>query len=253
MGYINLINNISNWPLYFKYKLGFDTPDPLGFCARNNIIFESPKRLYSEFKEIFLENVYIIGQQRKITKTDPVIIDIGANVGLFSIFAISKYPQCHVYSYEPIQSNFKQLLRNSELNKDKDFNCFNIAVCGRAGTIKIYRDRDEQFTTTASIFKNNESNKDFEVVKCITLADIIDENNIQKCDFLKMDCEGAEYEILYNTPKQYLDKVDQIALEVHQGENEGENLQSLRSFLKNMQFGLVQIKNWPHMLWAFHV
>lgn len=58
--YLNLIKNISNWPLHFKVKFGISDDDPLLFIARNNIKFEVPKRLHHEFKEIFMENAYFI-------------------------------------------------------------------------------------------------------------------------------------------------------------------------------------------------
>lgn len=87
--YLNLIKNISNWPLRFKVKFGISDDDPLLFIARNNIKFEVPKRLHHEFKEIFMENAYFIGQKKPL-KTNPIIIDIGANVGFFYDVCIIK-------------------------------------------------------------------------------------------------------------------------------------------------------------------
>lgn len=251
MRYLNLIKNISNWPLHIKYKFGLKTSDPITFTAKNNIRFEVPKRLYHEFKEIFFENAYTVGQQKKITKTNPTIIDIGANVGFFSIFAISKFPNCSIYSYEPIESNFKQLSRNRKLNRDKNFKCFNLAVGGHKETIKINFDINDQFTTSATIMNRNNDNLTSIEVPCLRLRDIFDENDIEKCDFLKLDCEGAEYDVLYNTPATYMARIDQMAIEVHQGKNEGENLESLRNFLNRNNFNLFQFDDKPHMLWAY--
>lgn len=177
MRYLNLAENISSWPLHLRYKFGFKTSDPLVFTAKNDIRFEVPKRLYHEFKEIFFENAYIVGQQQKITRKKPTIIDVGANVGFFSIFAISKFPDCNIYSYEPVESNFKQLSRNKNMNNDKNFKCFNLAVCGHKGTIKINFDINDEFTTSATISSFCSENKGGQEVGCLRLADIFNDNN----------------------------------------------------------------------------
>ncbi|MDP2757377.1 MAG: FkbM family methyltransferase [Desulfurivibrionaceae bacterium] len=253
MRYLNFIENISNWPLHLKYKFGLKTPDPLVFRANNDVTFEVPKRLYHEFKEIFFENAYTIGQQIKIKRDTPTIIDIGANVGFFSIYAISKFPNANIYSYEPIDSNFKQLSRNQDLNCDKSFKCFNLAVCGHRGTIGINFDINDEFTTSATAINYNKNSQIFTEFPCLSIGDIFDENNIEKCDFLKLDCEGSEYSILYNTNTEYLSRIDQMAIEVHQGKNEGENLESLRYFLTSNNFNLFQFDDKPHMLWAYRL
>lgn len=66
-----------------------------------------------------------------------------------------------------------------------------------------------------------------------------------------MDCEGAEYDILYNTSEEVLNKIDQMAIEVHTGKDEKENLSSLKEFLLNSNYKLFQFIDKPHMLWAY--
>jgi FkbM family methyltransferase len=250
--YLNLINNISNWHLHFMDKLGLIKDDPLLFIAKNNIKVEVPQRLHHEFKEIFMENAYSIGLRKKIKK-NPTIIDIGANVGLFTMFAVSKYPDSTVYSYEPIYSNFQQLVKNKELNSTQKIYCFNKAACGHNGRIKINFDKTDSFTTSATIINNGGDNKDSMEVSCLTLSEVFKENNLDNCDLLKLDCEGAEYDILYNTPKDILNKIDQMAIEVHQGKKEKENLSSLKEFLLELNFKLFQFGDRLHMLWAYRV
>jgi FkbM family methyltransferase len=192
-----------------------------------------------------------MGLGKPINK-NPTIIDIGANVGFFTMFAVSKYPDCTVYSYEPIYSNFQQIIRNKELNSTKKVNCFNKAVCGQNGKIKIHFDNKDSFTTSATILDDDgNDNRDSIEVSCLTLSEVFKENNIDNCDLLKLDCEGAEYDILFNTPKEILDNIDQMAIEIHSGRNERENLDSLKNFLLKFNFKLFQFPDKPHMLWAY--
>jgi len=245
------MTNISNWHLHFMNKLGLIKDDPLLFIAKNNIKVEVPQRLHHEFKEIFMENAYSIGLRKKVKK-NPTIIDIGANVGYFTMFAASKYPDSTIYSYEPIYSNFEKLIKNKQLNDTKKIYCFNKAVCGHNGIIEIFFDKTDSFTTSATIVNDN-INDDLQSidVQCLTLAEVFKENNINNCDLLKLDCEGAEYDILFNTPKEILIKIDQMAIEVHSGKNEKENLYSLKEFLLKFNFKLFQFEDKPHMLWAY--
>ena len=249
--YLKLIKNISNWHLHFLNKLGLNKDDPLLIITRNSIKVEVPKRLHHEFKEIFMENAYSIGLKKRIKK-NPTIIDIGANACFFTMFAVSKYPECTVYSYEPIYSNFQQLSNNRELNSTKKIYCFNRAVCGHSGKTKIFLDKTDSFTTSAtSISYDGEDDKESIDVSCLTLSELFTENNLDGCDLLKLDCEGAEYDILYNTPKETLNIIDQMAIEVHQGKNEKENLSSLKNFLLKFNFKLFQFADKPHMLWVY--
>lgn len=251
--YLNLIQNVTNWPLYFLLKFGISKGDPARFRGKNNITIEVPKRLLHEFKEIFFENAYTIGLMNKIPN-DPVIIDIGANTGFFTLFAASKYPNCTIYSYEPIAFNYQQLLREQSFNTHIQINCFNQAVCGKTGTVSINYDQRDDFTTSASILNAENSNNLSSVeVPCLSLSDVFSLNHIDVCHFLKLDCEGAEYEILYRASRSVLGKIDQIAMETHQGNGPYENTNALMQYLKDHQFNVFQFDNKPHMLWASHI
>jgi len=245
MRYIRLVRNISNWWLHFAVKLGFPHSEPLIFKARN-IIIEVPKRLYHEFKEIFMEGCYSRGIAVQVPDK-PVIFDIGANIGLFALFAASKFNNAEIFSYEPIPVNFTQLKQNQELNKGIEIKCFQQAVSGSAGEIELYFDSSDSFTTSASIAKD-EKQGDKIKVQCITWPDIFRNNNIEHCDLLKIDCEGAEYDLLYNCPFEYLSLVTQMVVEVHEGKEEKHNMKSLEEHLKSYEFETRCLDN---MLWAW--
>ena len=97
-----------------------------------------------------------------------------------------------------------------------------------------YNSKDT-FTTSATIFEKAGENDHLEV-PTVTLASVMDENKITTIDFLKLDCEGAEYPILYGTPVEVLEKIAAMAIETHHGKNKDENMDSLAEYLQKNGF-----------------
>lgn len=248
MRYYNLYKNFKNWWLYLSYKYGLTEVEPLIFETRNGVIVEVPLRLLQTFKEIFMDECYLAGLERSIVP-GATIIDIGANVGYFSLFAVSNFSAGRVLAYEPIPVNFAQLQQHGKLNNNNNLLCFPQAVAGAAGEITLLLDPKDSFTTSATVFAQAKTNGSLLRVSCTTLPDIMDNNNIEKCDLLKMDCEGAEYDIFYNCPSPYLKRIDQIAMEVHQGEKENQNIEALIDFFHEQ--GFATRRRPIGMLWAW--
>ena len=103
--YYRLFKNLSNGWLYFLVKLGLTANDSLVFKTRNHIEIEVPRRLMHEFKEIFMDECYLNGLQYPIPKA-PIIIDVGANAGFFSLFAASRFPGCGKDTVRPKGNTF---------------------------------------------------------------------------------------------------------------------------------------------------
>jgi FkbM family methyltransferase len=246
--YFNLWKNFKNWWLYLAFKYGLTDSEPLVFNTRNGVTVEVPHRLVQTFKEIFMDECYLAGLEKDISP-GATIIDIGANAGYFTLFAADKFPQSQIFSFEPVPVNYIQLQRHSDLNKTRDIKCFPLAVAGQAGEITLSFDAHDSFTTSATMFTHENTREDYLKVPCVSLQEIMDEHNIIKCDLLKMDCEGAEYDILYNTSTGYLQRIDQIALEVHCGKENNQNIDALEAFLN--QQGFFTRRRPVGMLWAW--
>jgi FkbM family methyltransferase len=167
-------------------------------------------------------------------------------VGYFSLAAFSRYPNARVFAFEPMPVNFKQLTRYRDQNPRLDFTIVNKAVSGTTGTIRLHYDASDSFTTAASVLDNKHgSTIDVETT---TLQQILSYNHLNRVDFLKLDCEGSEYPILYDAPPAVLDKISAIAIETHPGKGERENLQSLSSFLQTRGF---KTATWRDIIWAW--
>jgi FkbM family methyltransferase len=246
--YLNLVKNISNWQLYLAVKFGLTAGDPLGFVARRGIRLEVPRRLVQTFKEIFMDECYMAGMGQAVPEK-PTILDIGANAGYFSLFALSRFPDARVVAFEPLPANFRLLERQRAMNSDRDFTCVQKAVSGERGTLTLAYDAKDSFSTSATLFAASSGQLDEITVETLTLRDIWTDFGIERCDLLKMDCEGAEYGILYVSSPDDLARISQIAMEVHRGPKEDENIDALETFLRKMGF---KTRRRPvGMLWAW--
>ena len=76
----------------------------------------------------------------------------------------------------------------------------------------------------------------FVIVKSKSLLDIFSENNIQECNFLKLDCEGAEYDIINSLPSDFLNKIKKSVIEYHLADTHPKLLEQLIKKLRKCSF-----------------
>ena len=157
------------------------------------------------FAEIWLDNVYL---QKFNLNENSTVIDIGAHIGLFSLFISKKLKNAKIYSYEPNLENHNLMIENIKKNCAQNISAFNVAVSSQLGSTLLYL--DEKDSAAHSVFKKTALSVN---VNSVTLEKIIKDNKISSCELLKLDCEGAEYEILMKTPKEILTKINKISLE----------------------------------------
>ena len=187
-----------------------------------------------------LTNVWMINEyevEKLNIKNNDVIIDIGAHIGLFSLL-VSKF--CYsgkIFCFEPNQENFDMLTSNINYNKLKNIIPFNLAVTKNESEVKLFLDDDQ---SAHSIFPNGSKSI---AVDSISLQKIFDEKKISACKLLKLDCEGAEYDIIDSLPAEYLDKIQNMAIEYHFADTKPELIKNLITKIKNAGF---KIKTVPH-------
>lgn len=165
-------------------------------------------------------------------RNDDVIIDIGAHIGLFSVYA-SQF--CHygkIMAFEPIKENYDILLENIHLNNLENIFTFNLAVSDKNLPLKIYFNSIDDAAHT--IYGSGEN---FVEINSITLKEIID-SKCNRVDLIKLDCEGSEYNILESLPENYFKKIEKIWMEYHIINNDLERLKKLKSILQKVGFDL---------------
>jgi FkbM family methyltransferase len=122
------------------------------------------------------------------------IVDIGANVGLYSLYA-KFLPNSQFYSYEPYKFTYDLLNDNIELNNITNVQTYNIGLSDKKGKtiLNVCLSHDGLNTMGANPLRFNDIHH--VEVEINTLDNIFYNNNI-KVDFIKIDTEGWEYNIL---------------------------------------------------------
>ena len=141
------------------------------------------------------------------------VVDVGAGLGDFTVYAAQRTPHGRVFAYEPAPGSVSLLERNLALNAISNVQVFPHAVSARAGTLHLDVSGNEavRYRTTG----NSSDNGARITVQSVPLADVLAMLPRGVCDYLKMDCEGAEYDILLNLDDIVMRKIKRVCLEYH--------------------------------------
>ncbi len=238
---LKAINKISNWTII--PKVYFKKHKEKNFIIKMKNGIKIKLRTNSTDLQAFA-NVWLLEEYRRKgfkIKNNDLVIDIGSHIGLFTTYASQYCKNGKIFSYEPIKENFELLNDNTKMNNLTNVNSNNIAVSDYNGIKKIFLSEDEAGHSFYA-----KSNRYVEV-DTISLNKIIELNNIQKCDFLKLDCEGAEFEILEGLNEQYYNKIEKICLEYHLNKNNSEKLEKLKRKLEKLHFFVTDIPSTQEM------
>jgi FkbH-like protein/FkbM family methyltransferase len=198
------------------------------------------------YQEIFADRCYLRHGIR--LPGNATVVDIGANIGLFSLFVRSQCPQASVYSYEPSPISFRALRANCKAY-GPNLHAFNAGVSGRSGsaTLTFYgkssvfssfhpsveEDRKAIQAVVANIVRGELGNTaepvdeyveelmanrlDKQTFECpmVSVPDILRQNNLRHVDLLKVDAEKCELEILRGIDSETWRLIDQVVIEVH--------------------------------------
>lgn len=168
----------------------------------------------SVFGEIFQEREYKIIEP-VIVKASAPIIDIGAHVGMFSIYCAVLNPVTKIFAYEPDEENFDAMKENLQLNHVKNVTMKNVAIGGVVGQRTLFVSRDSHNHSLLSAEAAGDFSGEEKDVQVVTLERILKQNRLQRVSLVKMDCEGAEFEILENLGENGFAMVDNFYVECH--------------------------------------
>jgi len=182
-----------------------------------------------------------------IGETD-MVIDIGGNVGAFATLAGSRAKRGRIVTFEPEAGNFALLESNVRRNGLVNVTCVHAAVAGTSGTLRLYDGGDSGRHSTSI-----ERGAAFQEVPAVTLSEAMDRYGIDRCDFLKVDCEGAEYEIFESLPDAHWQRIRRVAMEYHSPTQAEKRQKSdwLAEMLERQGFRVTDYVDHPRFLSGF--
>ena len=198
----------------------------------------SRSHLDNQFHEIWVRQCYTSGVY-SINKCDTVI-DIGANIGVFSVYAAKYALKGWVFAFEPVAESRGYLLRNASESQINNLTVFPFAVAATVGKKNLRVSADNLMTN--SVVHADRTDDAEPLVECITLDQIMVSNHIEQCDLLKIDCEGSEYEILQGCSSETLTRIRRIVGEYHEGPGIAGSGEELCRFLRSASFTVDQFK-----------
>ena len=226
---------LKDWPRFmYNYALGLVPDDPYVF--RNGARLQIGRGVdHVPIIEVFLREEY--GR----IPDGATILDLGANIGTFSVYAATSARDVRICAYEPMADYYSLLLKNVRINRlDGAIKCFNCAVAADAGPRQLFMESEAFSFPTLLASKDGGAGRTTEV-RCAGLAEILDSNGLARVDLLKMDCEGAEYEILYGAPDACFDRIGEIRMEYHNLPAPRCNSGDLMAFLRDRKYDITMV------------
>ncbi|MES2559169.1 MAG: FkbM family methyltransferase [Bacteroidota bacterium] len=175
-----------------------------------------------QFKELFVDEIY----KFETPSRNPIIIDCGANIGLSCIYFKHRFPEARITAFEADPEIVKVLNQNLRSNNAGDVEVRAKAVWVHNEGIHFKQDGSDGGSITTA----NEAGI---LVQTARLKDVLQEH--PSIDFLKIDIEGAETEVL-NDCKEELYRVQKLFVEYHSYVNQEQSLSTLLTILKNEGF-----------------
>ncbi len=166
----------------------------------------------SVIQESFDNDIFLPGIPEYRLRPNHIILDIGAHIGCFSLHVAQQLKHGCVLAFEPSKESFDLLERNVTENKLLSIKPFHAAVADKNGRTLLYHDmRNGNWGHTITLQISDEA----EEVDCLTLEMIVELQALHTIDFIKFNCEGAEFSILINTPPEILERVQCMLILYH--------------------------------------
>lgn len=176
-----------------------------------------------------------------------VVVDVGAHVGVVSCYLAKKFPQARVWAFEPNPANFERLIRNLDANGCVNVFAYPDAITSDGRDLELRGDH----TINTGSYGAWSAGPEVVPVRSRRLYDIWTMEGWGRIALLKLDCEGAEYEILRGLGSR-LDHVTRLVMEVHENDalraahDMGIDLvRFARAYVPTVRASIIQIPSGP--------
>jgi FkbM family methyltransferase len=205
----------------------------------NPVIITSPFWYLHSLEELFLDEVYKFTSERKT----PYILDCGANYGFSIIYFKRLFPESEILAFEPDKKIFELLKNNLAPHNFKNIELVNAAVWKE--------DAQLEFASEGSLGGAIIQLGTFNMNKCIVDAKQLSPYlTYREIDFLKLDIEGAEYDVLQSC-KNDLSRVKNLFIEYHSDPNKPQMLVEILEIVKAAGFRFYIKEAWKNMTHPF--
>ncbi len=209
------------------------------------VVSQNQQEVGHFYADIFLDRVYV--SHGISLPAGAVVFDVGANIGLFSLFAHLEAPGVRVHAFEPAPPVFR-LLEANLARHGVAATAHNCALSSRAGTAELtyypkstgmsslYADPDDEKAVLETVLRNQLQRGEVELAPLLahaddylaerfrserypcrlrTLSEVIAEAGLERLDLLKIDVQKAELDVLAGLDERDWPKVRQVVVEVH--------------------------------------
>jgi FkbM family methyltransferase len=231
LGAAAAIQRVRNWPTMLLDHTHLLPKGPVSYRFRSGEVLQARANTYdvNAIEEVWLSCVYTPpGFEIGPSET---VVDIGAHIGAFTVYAARRAGR--VFAFEPTEENFGHLATNIKSNALTNVTAIRAAVSGASGTRQMFILKDDYM---GSLYPLEHGDRQT-TVESTTLERFFAEHGIDRIHFLKLDCEGSEFDILLNAPDTLLAKLDKISMEVHPSGSH--NPEDLRRFLVSKGFDVI--------------
>ena len=162
------------------------------------------------FWQIFVRGSYALPE------SCTTILDCGANVGIFSVWAAARRPDARIVALEPFPATFAALEANIRDNHLANrVRCVQVGLAAEPGE-RLIRTAGDSPDRQLVLGETAETSDQTVAVQCLDLAACLQRHGLDDLDLLKMDIEGSEWEVLLSTPPEVLFRIRHIQLEYHE-------------------------------------
>jgi FkbM family methyltransferase len=167
--------------------------------------------LYINYKQMFYEDIY----SHCCLDDLETVIDLGANVGLFSLYMLKKRNCKRIYAVEPTKKAFSQL--SESLHDEPNSSIHKLAIHNFDGKSKIKSVEDNSTISgfIDDVHPYTHHNMKEEEVDVVTLSRFMNDHNLDHVDLIKIDIEGSEYDVIDSLSDFDLLKSDRYLIEYH--------------------------------------
>ena len=223
------------------------------------LLIDMPKLGYKFFCRINRDDfLFMTNHENEIMehfnpKSGDIVVDVGAHIGLYSLIAAKRVgPGGKVIAIEPDPENFKILRKNILLNRSKNIEALECAAYSAREKLKLFLPELEQGRTIFNTVMQDrgKTSINFLEVEANTLDNILESKNITEVNWIKIDVEGAELEVLKGAVNTLSSNKDTtFVIEIHGSEIYRELLGYLKTYNLTIMFEKSNEKgDWRHVI-----